>query len=158
MSSGISVRSLAAADRPWARERISAHWGSEIVVAHGRVFAPAELEGFVAELDGQPVGLLTYEVDGDACEIVSLASEVERRGVGTALVHAVVALGHRRVWAITTNDNEGAIAFYRGRGFEIVAVHEGAVERSRRIKPEIPLRNERGVPIRDEVELELRRA
>ena len=49
----------------------------------------------------------------------------------------------------------GAIAFYERRGFRVVAIHGGAVDRSRLIKPEIALTNERGVPIRDEVELEL---
>jgi hypothetical protein len=36
-----------------------------------------------------------------------------------------------------------------------VAVHSGAVEASRRLKPEIPEVGYFGIPIRDELELEL---
>ena len=153
----ITVRPLVEADRPWARERTVAWWGSAVVVAHGRAYEPAELDGFVAELDGALAGLVTYVVEGDACEIVSLNAEPEGRGVGGALIDAVVALRlGRRVCVTTTNDNSRAIAFYRARGFEVVAVHEGAVDRARAIKPEIPTHDERGVPIRDEIELERR--
>ena len=38
----------------------------------------------------------------------------------------------------------------------MVAVREGAVDESRKRKPSIPLVNERGVPIRDEIEMERR--
>lgn len=44
----------------------------------------------------------------------------------------------------------------RRLGFGLVAVHEGAVDRSRRVKPEIPLVSDNGTPIRDELEYEFR--
>jgi hypothetical protein len=50
-----------------------------------------------------------------------------------------------------------AIEFYRKRGFVIVEVYEDAIKRSREIKPEIPLYDEKGVEIRDEIEMEYRR-
>ena len=57
--------------------------------------------------------------------------------------------------ATTTNDNEHAQGFYARRGFALVAVHAGAVDRSRaELKPEIPATDDRGVPIRDELEYE----
>ena len=37
----------------------------------------------------------------------------------------------------------------------LVAVHRGAVDESRKIKPEISLLGEYGIPIRDELELEM---
>jgi hypothetical protein len=55
---------------------------------------------------------------------------------------------------VTTNDNVRALGFYAANGFDVVAVHEGAVDASRRLKPSIPLANEDGVPIRDEIEME----
>jgi RimJ/RimL family protein N-acetyltransferase len=61
----------------------------------------------------------------------------------------------RRVWLITTNDNSDALKFYQKAGFRIVAVHRDAVALARRLKPEIPLVGENGIPIRDEIELEL---
>jgi hypothetical protein len=60
------------------------------------------------------------------------------------------------VWLITTNDNVSAQRFYVAVGFELAAVHEGAVERSRELKPEIPLTGQTGTPIRDELEYEWR--
>jgi ribosomal protein S18 acetylase RimI-like enzyme len=121
------------------------------VVAHGVVYEPVTLPGLVAEEDGRVVGLLTYHLAGDACEIVTIDAFDEGRGVGTALVDAVRALGFARVWLITTNDNVVARRFYEARGFRLVAVHEGAVDRSRELKPEIPEVSEDGTPIRDEV-------
>ena len=37
----------------------------------------------------------------------------------------------------------------------MVAVHRNAIEESRKLKPEIPLTGIDGLPIRDEIELEL---
>jgi ribosomal protein S18 acetylase RimI-like enzyme len=154
------IASLVSSDRAWVDELIRERWGSEVVVAHGVVFAPAVLDGFVAWDGERRIGLLTYHLD-EGCEIVTIDSLEEGRGVGTALVDAVIevarASGREYVWLITTNENEHAQAWYRRRGFELVAVHEGAVNRSRELKPEIPLADpETGVAIRDEIEMRRR--
>jgi hypothetical protein len=47
-----------------------------------------------------------------------------------------------------------AIRFYQLRGFSLVAIHRNAIEESRKLKPEIPLKGIDGIPIRDEIELE----
>ena len=62
---------------------------------------------------------------------------------GTALIEAAGQLARRqgcaRLWVITTNDNVDALRFYQRRGFCLVRVHRGAVDRSRAThKPEIP--------------------
>ncbi len=79
-------------------------------------------------------------------------------GIGTALIDAVtkVALqaGCWRVWLITTNDNLHALGFYQKRGFVLVALYRNAIEASRKLKPQIPLVGNDGLPIRDELELE----
>jgi ribosomal protein S18 acetylase RimI-like enzyme len=150
-----SVRALRDDERDWARRVIVERWGSERAVAHGVAFRPATLPGFVAIDDERPVGLLTYHVDGDACEIVTIDAFEEGRGVGTALLAAVRALGHRRLWLVTTNDNVRAQRFYESRGFRLAAIREGAVARSRELKPEIPLVAADGTPIADELEYEL---
>lgn len=152
----ITVRELRDEDRGWVADVMVDRWGSPIAVAHGVVFEPAALPGFMAEEDGRPVGLLTYHVEGDGCEIVTIDAFEEGRGVGTALVEAAKALGHARLWLITTNDNVGAQRFCERCGFRLVAVHEGVVGRSRRLKPEIPALGEDGTPIRDEIEYEFR--
>ncbi len=135
------------------------HWGDEFIVAHGEVYHPEGLEGLVA-LDGsQWVGLVTYKILGGECEIVSLDSLREGEGIGTSLIEQVVQEARQaacaRVFLITTNDNLEALGFYQKRGFELVRVNRGAVNRSRKIKPTIPLIGMHGIPLRDELELEM---
>ena len=63
--------------------------------------------------------------------------------------------GCTRLWVITTNDNVDALRFYQRRGFCLVGVHRGAVDRSRAsLKPEIPAAGAYRIPLRDEIELE----
>ena len=157
--SAFALRSLDAADSAWVARHIAQQWGSEIVVAHGAVYRPAELPGFVAVADGEVMGLLTYHVEADACEIVTLDSQREGQGIGTALLEATKVAargaGCRRLWLITTNDNTQALRFYQKRGFHLVTVHRDAVAAARVVKPEIPLIGNDGIPIRDEIELEM---
>ena len=152
------IRNLHPTDGPRVARWMAEHWGSEIAVAHGTVYRPAELPGFVAVDGGQWLGLLTYHMDGDACEIVTVDSLVPNAGIGTALIEAVRQAarraGCRRLWLITTNDNTAALRFYQKRGFVLAALYRNAMTRSRQIKPEIPLAGNDGIPIRDEIELE----
>ena len=138
------------------RDRVAERWASPTVVAHGVVYEPSSLPGLVAEDDGRVVGLLTYSVENDECEIVTIDAFDEGRGVGTALIDSVKSLGHERLWLMTTNDNSRAHRFYERVGFRLVGVHQNAVERSRELKPEIPLVSADGTPIRDELEYEFR--
>ena len=62
----------------------------------------------------------------------------------------------RRLSVVTTNDNVRALGFYQRRGFILSAFRKGAIEKSRRIKPEIPELCCDYIPIRDELELVLR--
>jgi hypothetical protein len=48
-----------------------------------------------------------------------------------------------------------ALRFYQKKGFVLVALYPNAIEESRRLKPEIPLLGNDGIPIRDEIEFEL---
>jgi GNAT superfamily N-acetyltransferase len=148
MSGAVRVRPIDAADRPAVRAIVLERWGSPIAVGHGTVFEPGELPGFLAERDGRPVGLLTYEVRGDTLEVVSIDAFPARGGTGTALLEAAVRAareehGCRRVVLTTTNDNVDALRFYQRRGFRLVALRAGALEATRRIKPGLPERRAR---------------
>lgn len=152
------MRPLDHLDREWVEAFTAERWGAPVIVAHGAVYHPHELPGFVAMQAETPVGLLTYQIEGDACEIVTLDSLRPNQGIGTLLLDAVIESARlaacRRVWLMTTNDNLNALRFYQKRGFVLVAVHRDAVARSRQLKPEIPLLGDDGIPIRDEIELE----
>ena len=157
----MKVRPREAADQAAARGFLARHHslrGARL----GELVHPLDHPAFVAETaDGQLLGMLTYvpEPDWQQCEILTLHSDRQWHGTGTALVEAAVQLARRqgctRLWVITTNDNIDALRFYQRRGFRLVTVHRGAVDRSRAsLKPEIPQVGAYGIPIRDEIELE----
>lgn len=154
-----TIRSLTPDDLPRLRRFWREHWGDEFVVAHGVVYRPDGLAGFVAEESEEWIGLVTFTFMDDECEIVSLDSLSEGRGLGTGLIEKVIeaarAAGCRRVFLITTNDNLRALAFYQKRGFELAALYRGALNESRKLKPGIPLTGMNDIPLRDEIELEL---
>lgn len=153
----ITVRPLTPDDDlvSWLQER----WGGDTVVAHGRVFRADDLTGLVAERDGLRGGVLTWMIEGDTVEIVSLDASQRREGIGSHLVAAAIdharALGARRVVLTTTNDNCTSLIFWQRLGFRLVALRPDAVAASRLVKPSIPDLGENRIPVRDELDLEL---
>ena len=149
---------LDAAWRPWAMELIAHEWGGPTIVTRGKVYDIGVFPGFIALHREKPVGLATYRIESDECELMSLNSLAEGRGIGAALIAAVrgiaQAAGCRRLWLITTNDNLGALRFYQKRGFRLAALYPNAVALSRHYKPQIPVTGLEGIPLRDEIELE----
>jgi len=157
--SNFEIRPLQKDDKDWVANLLTEWWASPAVVTPGGVHRADELPGFIASQDGRNVGLITYDIVGDRCEIVTMNSLVEGIGIGSALIdtvrEAAVAAGCRRLWLVTTNDNTHALRFYQKRGFLLVAVHRNVVEQWRRTKPEIPYIGNDGIPVRDAIELEI---
>ena len=160
LEAGISVVRYTPEYHAWACHLLQDRWGSPRVVTRGVIHRADRLPAFVAVLGNEPQGLVTYRCAEGECEIVTLDSLLECRGIGTSLLRAVEKVAKvgicRRVWLITTNDNIEALRFYQHRGFAIVAAHHGSIERSRKLKPEIPRIGKHGIPIQDEIELELK--
>ncbi|MCX6556890.1 MAG: GNAT family N-acetyltransferase [Candidatus Aminicenantes bacterium] len=157
-SPSAAIRAVTDADRERVERIIEERWGAPLVAVHDSIYRPAELQGFLAAAGENIHGLVTFRIEATECEIVSLDAMLPRVGIGTALVEAVagaaLAAGCRRLWLVTTNDNLDALRFYLRRGFRLVAVHPGAVDRARRLKPSIPEKGDFGIPIHDELELE----
>lgn len=155
----VSLRRLAVDDLPRLRAVWKKNWGDEFVVAHGVIYYPDTLDGFIAHDGDEWIGEITYTLSGNECEIVSLDSTRQGMGVGTMLIQKVVEEARekdcRRIFLITTNDNLNALGFYQKRGFELVAVHRGAINESRKLKPGISLIGANNIPLRDEIELEM---
>lgn len=135
------------------------HWHGATVVVHGTAYRATDVEWLIAENAGQVVGALSYRVCRRDLEIVSIDALTPGHGVGRALVDAVVEWagrrGLRRVWCTTTNDNLAALGFWQAVGLRLCALRPDAVSTSRELKPGIPEIGERGIPIRDELDLEL---
>ncbi|MGY5863486.1 MAG: GNAT family N-acetyltransferase [Candidatus Thorarchaeota archaeon] len=153
------IRFAFAEDREWIRNLLRDTWFSTRIVTRGVLHEADQLPALVAETrSSERVGLLTFTIVEKQLEIVILNSTRKRAGIGKRLVRAGEDLARRRncsrVWVITTNDNSDAISFYETLGYNIVSVHKGAIEVSRKLKPEIPLTGVDGVPITDEIELE----
>jgi GNAT superfamily N-acetyltransferase len=154
------VRAITERDAAHVREDLLANWGSTQIWSLGRRYDADRLDGFVAEIDGRHAGSLTLAVHDGAwqCEVITLASRVERRGVGAALLSAAEsrarALGCRRIFLTTTNDNVHAMRFYQRRGWRFSALHAGIVDRVRHYVPTYPLVGLDGIEIHDEIEVE----
>lgn len=156
----IDVRQATAADHSRIVDLLSRSWGSTTVIAHGVVHDAAALPALLAERRGRLAGLLTYDIVGEAFEVVSIDAVVRGAGVGTVLLNAAAEqaerAGLRRLWLITTNDNLDALRFYQRRGMRLVRVAPGAVDESRKLKPAIPLVGDFDIEIHDELTLEMR--
>jgi GNAT superfamily N-acetyltransferase len=150
---------IALADRAWVRSFLEHQFGSTKVVTRGVMHHADALPGFIATFGGDPTALLTYSLLNRELEVVTLHAAVAGRGLGSRLLAAARDrardLQCRRLWLITTNDNEPAIAFYTHWGMRLAAVHRGAIAASRKLKPEISQVGVGGRPIEDEVEFEL---
>jgi ribosomal protein S18 acetylase RimI-like enzyme len=154
-----ALRRLTKEDLPRLRQFWIEHWGGEEMITRGNVYRPEQLDGFVVEEDEEWVGLLTFVVKDDECEVTSLDSLREGQGIGSKLIDQATeearTQGCKRLFLITTNDNLNALGFYQKRGFEIAAIYRGAVNESRKRKPGIPLVGHNNIPLRDEIELEM---
>ena len=153
-----TVRSLTDDDRPWLTGFMTERWGVPLAAGGGRLHRLDDLPGFAAvSADGAVAGVVTYLIEADTCEVVSIDSVIQGEGVGTALLEAAceaaAAAGCRSVRLITTNDNLDALRFYQRRGFALTELRPNAVNESRRLKPQIPLVGAHGIPIRDELVL-----
>ena len=134
-------------------------FGGPLHARRGELIDVLAFPGFFAEQDGRPVGLLTYRRENGDCELVFIGAGERHRGSGSELVNALreEVADCKRIWLVTTNDNLGALRFYQRRGFVLAAVRPGAVDDARkRLKPQLPTVGEFGIPMRDELELELR--
>ncbi|MEV5689817.1 GNAT family N-acetyltransferase [Micromonospora globbae] len=156
---GFTVREAGSDDRAAVDALHEREWGGPYVVAHDVRYDLRTLPTLVAvDGAGAVVGALAHHREADGLEVVSVVAAVPGGGVGTALLDAAAATaraaGLARLWLITTNDNLRALRFYQRRGLRLVGVDRGAVDRARRLKPEIPLVGEDGIPLHDELILE----
>lgn len=153
------IRRYRELDREWADQLLRDRFGGALQARRGELIDVLALPGFVAERDDRPVGLLTFHRDGRDCELGFVIAIEQHRGIGTALLEALRAevADCERIWLVTTNDNLEGLRFYQRRGFALTALRAGVVDDARkRLKPQIPPVGQFGVPLRDELELELR--
>jgi GNAT superfamily N-acetyltransferase len=141
-------------ERAIAIGRLTASWGDPIIV-RGRAWPFGDCQIFIA---GDMAGAAAVShAEWPIAELVVIEAFVRDQGFGSALLDAVVAAsaGPKALRVCTTNDNLDALAFYQRRGFRLTALRPGAVDAARERKASIPLIRENGLPVRDELDLEL---
>lgn len=139
---------------------IKEHWFTTEMVIRGDIIDMTQAEGIIALDKKENIsGLITYMIKDSVCEITSLDSLQENRGTGTALIQEMIRLaedkGCEKIVLVTTNDNINALCFYQKRGFDMVRIYHNALDKSRSLKPEIPLVGENDIPLKHEIEFEL---
>jgi GNAT superfamily N-acetyltransferase len=126
------------------------------ILVHDEEFDCLNLPSLIA---GDQAGLLVYRI-AECAEIILLQTRQPGLRLGSGLVHALVeqlrATDISALRVTTTNDNLEALRFYQRRGYRLTGLRPGAVDRARLSKPMIPQVASNGLPIRDELELELR--
>lgn len=150
-----------AADAEYLTREMVRHWGSTQIWSRGEAYEGLALEGLMAEVNGERVGAVTWAVlpGGYQFEVVTVSTSSESGGIGEKLLDRAVQEGRRqgctRAFLTTTNDNMRALRFYQKRGWRLAVLHRGIVDEARRRKPSIPRVGLGGIPLRDEIELEL---
>ena len=152
-----SVRPLHEREHAWLRATLRERWPHELLVGRGRVREISELSALVAVQGGERVGLLTYVIEGDVAELVTVDALRPRAGAGAALIAALGeearSEGARRLLAMVTNDNVRGLRYYQRLGFRLSELRTGAIDELRRHKPWIPATGQDDIPIRDEIDL-----
>lgn len=155
----IEIWTKGESDLPWVESVLRKHLTKMFSIGSDPAPLVARLPGYIAIYRGKRAGLVTYRFQEKECEIVTLISIWSGRGVGNALVEEVkkTALVRKceRVWTLVTNDKLEALRFLQRRRFRLVRVYRDAVVESPVLMPGVPLSGEQGIPIRDQIELEL---
>jgi GNAT superfamily N-acetyltransferase len=141
---------------------IEADWrtfsGGPPVVALLREYEASDVSAALALREGDVSGLVTWFVDGDVGEIVSVHAEPQSSGGGTILMNAAEdelrRAGVKRAVLATTSENTNALGFYIKCGYRLTRVHLNAMDRVRRLKPNVPSMSREGLPLQDMWELE----
>jgi hypothetical protein len=86
------VRRLPESERAWLRSTLRERWPHELLVGRGRVREISELSALVAVEGEERAGLLTYVIEGDVAELVTLDALRPGGGVGASLIERLAEL------------------------------------------------------------------
>jgi len=93
---GIETRKTNSSDLEWIRNLFINNWGSDFIVSRGKIQKPENLEGIIAEENGEKLGLATVNAENNEMELVTLDSLKPGRGIGTILLNEVINMAKKR--------------------------------------------------------------
>jgi N-acetylglutamate synthase-like GNAT family acetyltransferase len=159
MNSELIIREISTNEIPLIQEFIAQYWGGEPLVIRGKKYYIQSLHGILALSNEKIIGFLMYEIQNQACEIIVFEVFDKFKGIGTQMLDKLKSIAQskncKKLCLMTTNDNLDALRFYQRRGFHISGIHLDSVKISREIKPAIGLTGDLGIPLRDEIDLEM---
>lgn len=154
------IKKIEEKDKKIISEFLLKEWGNTVIVLReGEIFDLKDEAGFVIYDRDKVIGLITYRISNNRCEILSLNSNIENQGIGTALIEKVKEYTKINncsiLHTITTNDNLRAIGFFQKRGFHLAKLYVNAMDIVRKVKPEVPVKGDNNIPLNDELEFEM---
>lgn len=156
----MDTKTITADNRQEIIDFMKKHWGSDFIISRGKRHDAKDLDGFIVHNDDKIVGLLTYHISGHDCEIVTLDSLEKGIGIASNLLINMKSKAKEkncnRMWLISTNDNLDSIGFFQKRGFEMTKIYNDALDRSRQLKPQIPIIGMNGILLKHEIEFEMK--
>lgn len=154
----IHIRPKTDADAEWAANFLKNQSSDAHLPEHVKASDVFTFPALIAEVDGEPVGLLAYERQGDESHIVSLHVSRKRIGIGESLLNQLEAearaKGCKKIKCVVANDNLNALRFLQKREFRLAELRAGAIEERRKQGASVPLKGDNGIPLRDELVLE----
>lgn len=158
METDLEFGQIDSSNRHIINKFIMNHWYSTDMVIRGQIIDMTQVNGIVVYSASKIVGLVTYTISNDICEITSLDSIMKNKGIGTELVNRVIEIARQtlcqKVILVTTNDNINVIRFYQKRGFDMARLYHNAIDISRKLKPSIPETGDNDIPLKHEIEFE----
>jgi len=150
---------------PASSEQIAQLWrdfSGLPVVTVSRTYQAADAgaaEALVYRDEGRKTaGHVTWSVDGETGEIVTIEAVEQGRHIGGRLLEAAEARmrerGVGRIVVTTTNDNLRAQAFYMRRGYRLARIERDGMKRVREVKSRVPATGYEGLPLLDMWEFE----
>lgn len=128
-----NIKIIEEKDKEAVNDFLQKEWGNTVIILReGELFDLKGEAGFVIYDKGTVIGLITYRISNNKCEILSLDSKIENKGIGTALIEQVKEYAKINncsiLHVITTNDNLRAFEFYQKRGFHLVKLYVNAMD------------------------------
>jgi ribosomal protein S18 acetylase RimI-like enzyme len=138
------------------REFVQQFWGEQEQLTFDRKFMVIELPAYIAKVENNIIGFISFTEANDAVIIVALGilPQYQSSDVGRSLIEKVEAEAKRllkkRLLVSTSNDDLPALAFYQSLGFRIYEVKPNVIAE----KHDEVLKGIGGLPVRDELRLQ----
>jgi len=138
------------------QEFVERFWGEQEQLTFDRKFVVAQLSAYVAEVENNMVGFISFAEANAVVMIVALGvlPQCQGSGVGKSLVERVELEAKRmrkeKLLVSTSNDDLPALAFYQSLDFQIYEVKPNVIAK----KHGKILRGVGGLPVRDELRLQ----